>query len=127
MAALGTWRLARSDSGAAAVEFGLVAPVFAALIMGIIFGSLMVYTVSSLHFAVEGAARCASVMTNQCTDATTTQQYAHGLYKGPSVPQPVFTATTAACGHQVTGSLTYVLNIVLAQWSVPLSATACFP
>jgi Flp pilus assembly protein TadG len=127
MAALGTWRLARSDSGAAAVEFGLVAPVFAALIMGIIFGSLMVYTVSSLHFAVEGAARCASVMTGQCADATTTQQYAQSLYKGPSTPQPVFTATTAACGHQVSGSLTYVLNIVLAQWSVPLSATACFP
>jgi Flp pilus assembly protein TadG len=54
------------DSGATAVEFALVLPPFLMLLFGIISASLVVYTAASLHYAVEGAARCYSVNTKSC-------------------------------------------------------------
>ena len=119
--------LLRCRSGATAVEFALILPSVLMLVLGTVFGGLLVYTATSLHYAVEGAARCAAVMATTCPSTSSTQQYAASLYKGPASPQPTFTASAQACGSQVTGSLTYVLNVAYHKWTIPLSATACFP
>jgi Flp pilus assembly pilin Flp len=56
-------RLARQQSGSAVTEFGLIAPVFLMLLMGIYDLTHMVYARSVLDGAVERAARDASLET----------------------------------------------------------------
>jgi hypothetical protein len=83
--------------------------------------------VASLHFAVEDAARCASVKTTVCTSSTTIASYAATRYTGPSI-SPTFTYSTAGCGHTVTGTGTFSFNAIVPQlMSIPVSAKACFP
>ena len=114
-------------AGSAAVEFAMVFPAFISLIVAGIYTAQLLYAASSLRYAAEAAARCYSVNTATCTSNTTTQTYALGKYLGPAYPAPTFTASTPACGHQVVGTMTFPLNVGLKTFSVPLSATACFP
>jgi Flp pilus assembly protein TadG len=107
------------------VEFAIVLPPVLMLLLGTMSASFAVFTAASLHYAVEGAARCYSVNAGQCGSATTTQSYAQSHYLGLS--SPTFTASTPSCGHQVNGTLNVVLNAGMAKWNIPLSATACFP
>jgi Flp pilus assembly protein TadG len=118
-------KLTRCTSGAAAVEFGLLLPGFAALLVGSLYASLMMYSAASMHYAVEEAARCYSVNGTTCSNASKTQIYAQGLYHGTN--SPTFTASTPACGHQVGATMSFVLNMVVGKWTIPLSATSCFP
>jgi Flp pilus assembly protein TadG len=118
-------RLLSCESGSAAVEAALVLPPFIMLSLGIISACVAVFAASSLHFAVEGAARCYSINSTQCGSASATQSYAQTLYTGPS--NPAFSASTPSCGHQVTGTLNYSLVTGVVNWTIPLSATACFP
>jgi TadE-like protein len=120
-------RTTECDGGATAVEFAILAPIFIMLLVGTVSGGLLMSAASSLNYATERAARCFSVSVGQCPDAPTTQTYALGLYSGPSSPAPTFTASTPACGHQVIGGVSFTLDAGVAQWSIPLSATACFP
>src|ERR1700680_4940237 len=111
--------------GTTAVEFGLLVPLYIGLTVGVIAGGLLLFTVASLHFAVEGSARCSSVMATQCTDAASTQTYASSHYYGLGSPSPTFTASSQACGHKVSGTVTFVLNAGVYRWNVPLTATSC--
>ena len=111
--------------GTTAVEFAMVSPVFIALIVGLLVLSLCLFLIGSLHYSVEDAARCASVRTTVCKDASTTVAYAQSHYFGPSTP--TFTYATAACGNSVTASLKYVAQLGLTQVTIPFSAAACFP
>lgn len=114
------------DTGATAVEFAILAPVFITIMIAALGFSLAMFTISSLHYAVEEAARCASVKTTVCTDAASIQAYAQSHYSGIGA-SPTFTYTAAACGKSVTGTVTYVLDSGLYRTSIPFSASACFP
>jgi hypothetical protein len=114
------------DRGTAAVEFAFVAPVFIVLVVGTLYLCICLFLIGSLHYAVEEGARCASVKTSICTDATTTLSYAQSRYFGPG-GTPTFTYSAAACGNSVTASMSYVLSVGLRQFTIPISATACFP
>jgi Flp pilus assembly protein TadG len=116
--------LAGCERGAAAAEFAVLFPVLVSTLLGIIWASLLAYSAASLHYAVEGAARCYSVE-SQCGSATMAQSYAQSRYYGVNVP--TFTASTPSCGHQVSATVNVAFSLVLASWKVPLSATACFP
>ena len=113
------------ERGTTAVEFAIVSPIFIALVIGILYLCLCLFLVGSLHYAVEEGARCASVRTTVCKDATTTVAYAQSRYLGPS--SPTFTYAAAACGNSVSGSINYVAQLGLTQFTVPIAATACFP
>jgi Flp pilus assembly protein TadG len=113
------------ERGSTAVEFAMVLFPLATLLVGTLYAGLLLYSAAGLHEAVEGAARCYSVNASQCSSASATQSYAQSLYHG--VSSPTFTASAAACGHQVSATVTIALDATLADWSVPLSATACFP
>jgi Flp pilus assembly protein TadG len=117
--------LARSDRGSTAVEFALVFPALAMFMLGTVTACLLMFSTSSLHYAVEQAARCYSVNSSQCGSASTAQTYAKSLYRGAN--SPTFTAATPACGHQVSGSVNIVLSAIFVSWSMPVNAVACFP
>jgi Flp pilus assembly protein TadG len=118
-------RFARCECGSTAVEMGLLLPAFASLIVGTLYAGLTVYSAAGLHSAVEQAARCYSVNATTCGSSDATVTYAQTQYHG--INSPAFTASTASCGHQVSGTVTVGLHDVFANLSIPLSATACFP
>ncbi len=113
------------DRGTTAVEFAIVAPVFILLLVGAIYLCLALFLVGSVHYAVEEGARCASVKTSICTDATSILSYTENHYFGPSAPN--FTYAAAACGSSVSASLSYVVNLGITEVTVPVKASACFP
>jgi Flp pilus assembly protein TadG len=118
-------KFASSAKGAAAVEFAFIMPVFLALVIGCISGSILLYSNVSLQNAVEKGARCYSVNASECGSASAAQIYAQSQYHG--INSPTFTATTPACGHQGAAAVTIQLEAVLTSVSLPLNATACFP
>ena len=114
------------ERGTTAIEFAIIAPVFISFVVGILYVSMGLFLVGSLHYAVEEGARCASVRTMVCSDKTTTEAYTKSRYFGPS-SSPTFAYAAAACGNSVSASVNYVMNLGLTQVTVPISATACFP
>jgi Flp pilus assembly protein TadG len=120
-------RICSDERGTTAIEFAIVGPVFIMLLIGILYLCMCLSVVGSMHYAVEEGARCASVRTTVCTDQTSTVSYTQNHYFGPST-LPTFTYDpAAACGHSVSGSISYVLDIGLRQFTVPITAAACFP
>ncbi|HEY2750075.1 TadE/TadG family type IV pilus assembly protein [Phenylobacterium sp.] len=113
-------------SGASAVEFALVMPAFIAMLAGAIWAGQLAFASNSMHYAVEAGARCAAVNAVTCPDATTTLAYTRSHYSGPQI-SPVFTYGATGCGHTVSASATFNLNIVPGIKSVPLTAAACYP
>lgn len=117
--------LSQCDSGNVAVEFALLLPAFVMVVVGTLYAGLVMYSAVGLHSAVEAGARCYSVNSGQCSSASATQTYAKNQYFG--INSPTFSASTPACGHQVSATVSVVLNAGIASWTIPLSATACFP
>jgi Flp pilus assembly protein TadG len=123
-----------------AVEFALILPGFLFFTLGAVNLSAMMWAMASLHQAVEGAARYASV-TTAATGAdpgqTAVCNWAMTRYKGPNVftqtcagsPAPFIyvSSPTAACAHVVTGTGSYKLVTGVINKSLTLSAKACFP
>jgi Flp pilus assembly protein TadG len=112
--------------GTTAIEFALVAPVFIAMVIGTMALCIGLFLVGSLHFAVEDGARCASVKTTICSDAASTIAYTQSRYFGPNL-SPTFTYAAAACGNSVSASISYSMNVGYTTYTIPISATACFP
>ena len=117
----------RDCRGTTAVEFAIVGPVLVMLIIGVFYVGLLLFSLGSMHFAVEDAARCASVKTAVCTSHTTTEAYALDQFFASSVLTPTFVSTNASCGHRVTATASFDLNIGTDGFTVPLTAAACFP
>jgi Flp pilus assembly protein TadG len=123
--------LCLNQQGTTAVEFAIVAPVFIALLVGTLALCVALFLVGSMHYAVEEGARCASVKAACANaagqpDATATVAYAKSHYFGPNV-SPAFTYAAAACGNSVSASINYSMNVGFRTFTVPVSATACFP
>ena len=119
--------LHRDRRGATVVETALVLPAFLMLIIGGIYLGLLGFTVAGMHYAVQAGARCSALGLTACSNDTKTAAYTRTQFMGASTPTPTFTASTAACGHVVTGSVTFVLNTGVQSINVPLTSTACFP
>ncbi len=116
------------ERGTTAIEFGLTAPAFFAILFGIIEFGLIMWTQAGLQHGAEMAARCASIDTITCGNQTATQNYAaqeaFGLNPSPSN----FTVSTQACGTLV--SATYSFNMLTNYFGGPtiaLNAQSCFP
>ena len=116
------------ESGATAVEFALTAPIFIALLFGIIECGLALWTQFGLQYGTEAAARCATVDTATCSSASATASYAASNALGLTVPASTFTATTPSCGNLVQAS--YVYTFLTSYFGTPrvtLTAQSCFP
>jgi Flp pilus assembly protein TadG len=115
--------------GATALEFALLAPVFFALVFGIIALGMLFWTQVGLQHGAEMAARCASVNTALCPNnsPSTITTYAAQQALGLTLPASTFTYTTPACGNQVSASYTFQFPSILNINSVTLTAQSCFP
>ena len=128
MTTLRLLRIIRDDKGVAAVEFALVASVFLAMLFGAISSSIMGYSITSLHSAVEAAARCRSLGTT-CKDKASTEAFAATKFHNVSGQAPTFALVQVdpqPCGHQVTGKLDYNFNWIIGSTTIPVTAAACF-
>jgi hypothetical protein len=117
--------LRREVAGTTAVEFAILLPAFLALVVGSVNVAIGLFTVTSLNFAVQQAARCASVDATDCGDADAIQTYAGGRFYAPG--HPTFVYTASACGNLVSGAIDYRISAIVASFTVPISASACFP
>ena len=120
----GAWR---DDRGTAAVEFAFVAPLFIMLTVGTFYVCMCLFLTGSLHYAVEQAARCASLLAPPCTGSNTVVSYAQSSYFGPGGTPNFSYSASAACGRQVSATMSYTWSIGIRQFTLPVSATACFP
>jgi Flp pilus assembly protein TadG len=120
--------LLSARTGTTAVEFALVSPILFLILFGAIeFGRLM-WTQSALHFAVEEAARCASVTPGVCGTAAQITAYAATTVSPLNIASTAFTSTTPSCGHQVSASFNYQFVVTgLFPFTPTLTAQACFP
>jgi Flp pilus assembly protein TadG len=118
-----------SETGSSAVEFGFTLSVFMSMLFGIVNLALLLWTLASLQYAAQTAARCAAVGSTGCTSASAVQTYALSQYfGGPLAGTNPFVYSTKGCGHIVTASYNYSLVIpLIGTYSLPLSATACSP
>ena len=119
-------RLWTDRSGASAVEFGLVVPIFVMLVFGAISLAFLAFAASSLNYAVQDAARCAAVNKTLCPDAASIEDYARSKYYGPSITA-MFTYSTTGCGNTVSAKGIYSMDLVPQLSKIPLTAQACHP
>lgn len=124
-------RFLAEQSGTTAVEFVLVLAALIALVIGTINVSIMIFSYTTLHYAAEDAARCATAQTLVCKDKLTTESYAGTAYKGPGTAAFAYSQTLDTNGlplcNQVVGTMNYNFTTGITWMTVPLSATACYP
>ena len=114
-------------AGALTVEFALILPAFVMVLVGGFYGCDLMFVASSMQYASQAAARCASVQATVCTDSTSIVAYANSHFAASGVSAPTFSYSASGCGHVVSASYTYVLDTGMVRFNVPLSSTACFP
>ncbi len=124
-------RLWRDESGATALEFAITAPAFFLFLFGIIEAGLLFWTQIGIQHGAEMAARCASVNSTLCPNATAITGYASQQALGLSLPSSTFTYSQASCGgnqgNQVSASYSFQLPDMFGLAPITLSAQACFP
>jgi len=126
MSALGA--LWRSRSGVAAVESAFVLPLTLLMLLGIIETGRALWTQSALTFAVQEAARCASVRPAVCGDAASIAAFAAAQAPAAGIPAAAFQSAHLACGWQVTGQVQYQFMAYAAFPGAPLlHAQVCRP
>ena len=127
--------LCTDESGANAVEFALVAPLLIGLLFGIFEFGQAIWTQGVLDYAVEQAARCASINTTTCGSSAAIKTYASQQTSPLNLAASVFSASTPTCGNQVTasyvfsfvGTLPLINSTALFPTSVTLTSSSCYP
>ncbi|WP_426442476.1 TadE/TadG family type IV pilus assembly protein [Bradyrhizobium genosp. P] len=116
-------------SGASALEFGLIAPVFFAFLFGVIEFGLLMWTQVGMQHAAEVTARCASVNATLCptSNPSAITTYATQQAFGLSLPASTFTYSAAACGNQISANYQFQFPQILNLAPFTLTAAACFP
>ena len=138
---IGFGNLRRARSGSTAVEFALIAGVFLTLCMGILEAGLLMWTQGALQSTASLTARCAAIVSPDCTTGATpgTPQYAAaaanswvfpGIIVNPSVNVVSTTVCTSSVLYQkVTITSTYWAGSLLPPPlnGKTLTAVAYFP
>jgi Flp pilus assembly protein TadG len=130
-------RFRRDEAGGSAAELVLIMIPLIGLTLGTINLAMMIYTVASLHYATEEAARCATVRPTLCpsgtgANATTFRTQALTNYAGLTA-SPTFTltvqpktATVCPLGNYVTATANYHFVTGFTTTTIPLTANACY-
>jgi Flp pilus assembly protein TadG len=121
-------RLIKACDGTSAIEMAFLLPTFLVFIFGVCEFGRALWTQSALQFAVEAAARCASVNTTTCGTTSQIQSYAASAVNGITVTSTSFNVTAPSCGNKVSINYTFTLLIPqLIPWSMTLKAQSCHP
>jgi Flp pilus assembly protein TadG len=119
-------RLARCRSGTAAVETALLLPLLLLLILGAMEFGRMAWAKATLTYAVQEAARCASVQPTVCGSAAQIQAFAVQRAAPLIVPASAFTVATQACGSMVSADVTHGFILYTLAPSAPhITASVC--
>lgn len=121
--------------GTVAIEFALLLPALLLFVLGLAECGRLFWAYTTLYRATEAAARCGAVNALICATATQIQNYAVTQAYGLTVDASAFTASTAACGVQVSASFPFTLMIPWVTVGTPtgafnvitLSTMACYP
>jgi Flp pilus assembly protein TadG len=124
----GVIRFFGAIGGSTAIEFALIAPVIISLFFGMFEFARAIWTQSVLDYAVEEAARCASVNTGTCGTNGATQNYAATSTGALALPANIFTSSSpAGCSHQVTASYPFHFVLSIFNYNITLTSQACSP
>ena len=123
----------RDSNGGAAIEFGITAPLFFMLVVGIIEFGLLMWTQAGLQHGAAMAARCAAVNATLCGSTSQIQTYAAQQTMGLNPPASTFAVGPLPLfpcdkGKQVSAS--YSFNFVTSYFGLPsmaINAQSCFP
>jgi len=115
--------------GSTAIEFALIAPFIISLFFGMFEFARAIWTQSVLDYAVEEAARCASVNAGTCGTNGAIQNYAANSTGALALPANIFTSSSpGGCSHQVTATYPFHFIVVsLFNYNVTLTSSACSP
>jgi Flp pilus assembly protein TadG len=125
-------KLAHDDTrGTVLIEYAITLSLFILVLFGFIQVGLLMWTQVWLQHAVEMAARCGSVNTTVCNNASNIKSYAASQSWGVDPPASAFTATiNATCGAN-TGTLVsatypfHPINYIFVTLNV--EAKSCYP
>jgi Flp pilus assembly protein TadG len=121
-------RFGRAEDGAGAVEFAIIVPILMSVFFGIFEFGRALWTQGVLDYAVEQAARCASINTTTCSSVSTIQTFAAAQTTPLNLATSIFTVTTPTCGHQVAASYPFAFVATgLFSYSLTLTSTSCYP
>ena len=133
-------RLLRSQRGAGAVEFALLAPTFLMFLFLLLDGGRMMFAKQSLNELATATARCMATKQAACANSGSAQSWAvsRGLARNnlQLTSNNVTINTAATCGgvsNMIQATITVPWKrgamMLLPQSIAPssLSATACFP
>ena len=113
-------------SGNAAIEMALLAtPVFL-FVFAIINAGRVMWLQNALDTSVTQAARCASVNPSLCGTASQIKAYAAGQ-SGAGFNDAIFSFAQTGCGNQVSATYPLSLTPPFKNFSLSLSARACYP
>lgn len=102
-------KLAHCRNGSAAVEAAFVLPVLLLLLLGVLELGRLAWVQSSLTFAVQETARCASVRPDICGTPGAAADYAAGKVRVARIDRTAFSLTDEACGKQVRAQVEHQL------------------
>jgi Flp pilus assembly protein TadG len=118
----------KAREGTTAMEFALIAPALILILFGTVEFGRLLWTQAALHFAVEEAARCASVTPGVCGTSAQITAYAASSVSPLGIASTAFTSTSPSCGHQVSAAFNYQFVVTgLFPFTPTLTAQACFP
>jgi Flp pilus assembly protein TadG len=130
--------ITRDKKGVAAIEFGMTAPLFLLLIVGIAQCGIALWYQFGMEHGAEMAARCATVTPTDpnCDTAAHLQSYAAQQTYGAPIPVSAFTVSLASTcdsngtikGNRINASYVYKFApLVYQKAKVTLTARSCFP
>lgn len=118
--------LRRRCEGGAAVEMALLLPALLLLLLGTMEVGRMAWTQAALNFAVQEAARCASVRPDVCASPQLTASYASTRVAGQTISPSVFTVSNRPCGLEVSARLPFAFVLIPLTPAAPvLTARLC--
>ena len=120
--------LGRDRTGATAVEFALTVLPLLLLLCGIPEFGRLLWTQTTLHFAVEAAARCGSIDAVQCGSTGAVQNFAAAHAVGIGLSPAAVAVTAASCGTAVSASYPFQFVVTgFFPYAITLTAQTCFP
>lgn len=113
--------LTRDQRGTAAIEFGLVAPVFFALVLGIIDIGRYMWTLNTMQYAIDDAVRAGVVqqMAPEDVEARVTKALAH-LSAGALAVEALPTASTLEVTAQATYAFLFPISSFVETTTISL-------
>lgn len=114
-------RVNRDQSGTAAIEFGLVAPVFFALVLGIIDVGRYMWTLNTMQYAIDDAIRAGVVqqMTPEDVEARVKETLAH-LSAGGLTVEALPTSSTLEVTAQATYAFLFPISSFVPSTTISL-------